>query len=186
MTKQNQQIILFTILALLSYGVWKYFFDREKIIKDKPFTKGYSIEEVELKITDDLGELTAKFTSPNLTRFTDSPILHINQPILWTYKQGKQQWLLKSSKAEYNTDTDEVNFPKKMMAETTENDLPTSFAANSLLLNLDSKKAISNDGVTFKQNNLIMTGQIAKIDLTNEILEVNKNVKAIYTPINKH
>jgi len=180
MTKQSQQIILFAMLALASYGVWKYFFDREKFIQDKPFTKGYSVENVELKITDDYGQLTAKFTSPNLTRYTDSPVLFIKQPLLWTFREGKEHWLLESPMAEYNTDKEEVIFSKKLMANTINENKPTSFEANSLLLKLKNKMATTNDGVVFKQNNMIMTGQIAQFDLTQETLEVNENVRAVY------
>ncbi len=180
MTKQTQQIVIFSLFALVSYGVWKYFFDREKFIQDKPFTKGYSVENVELKITDESGQLTARFTSPNLTRYTDSPVLHINEPLFWTYHEGKEHWLLESQKAEYNTEEEEIDFSEKLMAHTVGIEQPTSFEANSLLLDLKNKIATTDDGVVFKQNNMIMTGQIAKFDLTQETLEVNKNVKAIY------
>ncbi len=180
MTKQTQQIILFTIFALVSYFIWKYFFDREKIVQDKPFTKGYSVENVELKITDESGQLTARFISPNLTRYTDSPILHINEPLFWTYREGKEHWVLESKKAKYDTDKEEIDFSVKLIAHTVNIEQPVSFEANSLLLNLKNKKATTQDGVVFKQNNMIMTGQIAKFDLTQETLEVNNNVKAIF------
>lgn len=180
MTKQTQQIILFALFALVSYGIWKYFFDREKLIQDKPFTKGYSVENVELKITDESGQLTARFISPNLTRYTDSPVLHINEPLFWTYHDGTEHWLLESQKAEYNTDKEEVDFSDKLMAHTVNVEHPTYFETNSLLLDLKNKNAYTDDGVVFKQNQMIMTGQIAQFDLTHETLEVNKNVKAVY------
>lgn len=180
MTKQTQQIILFAIFALFSYGIWKYFFDREKFTQDKPFTKGYSIENIELKITDESGNFTARFTSPNLIRYTDSPVLFINSPLFWAYKDGKEHWLLESKNAEYNTDKEQVKFSENVVAHTISQEQPTSFEANSLLLNLKNKKAHTDDGVAFKQNDLNMTGQIAQFDLIQETLEVNKNVKAIY------
>ena len=177
---QIQQIVLFVLFALFSYGVWKVFFDREKFAQDKPFTKGYSIENVELKITDESGNLTAKFTSPNLTRYTDSPVLHINSPLFWTYSEGKDHWLLESQNAEYNTEKEQVDFITKVVAHTVNEEQPTSFEANTLLLKLKSKNAYTNDGVMFKQNDMVMTGQIAQFDLIQETLEVNKNVKAIF------
>jgi|GEM_PF-1786625 len=180
MTRQVQQIILFSILALVSYSVWKYFFDREKTIQDKPFTKGYSIENVELKITDELGKLTAKFTSPNLTRFTDTPVLNIETPLFWTYKEGKEHWKLESISANYDTDKNEVDFTNKLKAQTVNDETPTKFVANNLLLDLNNKKANTKDGVNFIQQNMSMTGQIAKFDLDKETLEVSEDVKAIY------
>lgn len=185
MTRQIQQIIIFSILALASYGVWKYFFDREKIIQDKPFTKGYSIENVELKITDELGKLTAKFTSPNLTRYTDTPILHITAPLFWTYKEGKEHWLLESKSANYDTEKNEVDFLNKLSAQTVNDETQLKFVANSLLLDLNNKNASTKDGVSFIQQNMTMTGQVAKFDLEKETLEVSENVKAIYKPRNK-
>ncbi len=180
MTKQNQHIVIFALFSLVSYGVWKYFFDREELTQDKPFTKGYSIENVELKITDESGQLTAKFVSPNLIRYTDSPVLYIKEPLFWTYREGKEHWLLESQKAEYDTEKEEVDFSEKLIAHTVNVDQPASFEAMSLLLNLKNKNATTQDGVVFKQNNMVMTGQIAKFDLIQETLEVNKNVKAIF------
>ena len=180
MTKQTHQIILFAICALISYGIWKYFFDREKFTQDKPFTKGYSIENIELKITDESGNFTARFTSPNLIRYTDSPVLFIKSPLFWTYKEGKEHWLLESNNAEYNTDKEQVEFSEKVIAHTVNQEQITSFEANSLLVNLKNNNARTNNGVEFKQHHMKMTGQIAQFDLIQETLEVNKNVKAIY------
>ena len=180
MTRQIQQIIVFALLALGSYGVWKYYFDKEIVTADKPFTKGYSVKNIEMKITDEFGKLTAKFKSPSLIRYTDSPVVFMNSPILWTFKEGKEHWLIKSNKAEYNTDLNEVGMYDNLVAQTVNDAKKSIFKADNMLLNLVTKQAHSDDGVTFKQQQFTMTGQNAQFDLKNEILEVNKNVKAIY------
>lgn len=181
MTRQQQQIILFTILALISYVIWQRYFNAEEMTLDKPFTKGYSIENIEMRITDEKGYLTAKFESPNLTRYTDNSIIHIEKPLFWTYSDGKQHWFMESGKAEYNAENDEVNFIDKLSAKTINQNPNTYFEAENLLVNLKTKKANTSDGISFKQQQLSMTGQIAQIDLKNETLEVNNNVKAVYT-----
>jgi LPS export ABC transporter protein LptC len=163
-----------------SYGIWKYYFDREKQEADKPFTKGYSVENIELRITNEKGKLTAKFKSPSLIRYTDSPILHIKTPLFWLYKEGKQQWKMESDKAEYNAESNEIGLYDNLLAQSVNIDKQTSFKAKNLLLNLNNKKAHTADGVRIKQQQFVMTGQNAHFDLENELLEVNNNVKAVY------
>ena len=181
MRRQIQQIIIFSILALISYAIWTYYFNKESINQKKPFTKGYSVKNIELRITDKTGQMTAKFTSPSIIRYTDSPVIFINSPLFWTYDaQGKEHWLMKSNKAEYNAEKDEVGLYDNLIAKTINDESETSFKADNILLNLKSKQAHTSDGIILIQQQFTMTGQIAKFDLENEILEVNNNVKAIY------
>ena len=168
------------MLALISYAVYKYYFDRLEIIEDKPFTKGYSVENIELKITDEKGQLSAKFKAPNIISYTDSPIINISTPLFWTYKKGVQQWVLKSNKAEYNSSESTVLLSEKVMAQTIGKDNDSNFEANNLLVNLTTNMATTNDGIKFKQDLFNMTGQIATFNLEKEILEVNNNIKAVY------
>jgi LPS export ABC transporter protein LptC len=180
MSKQSQHILFFLTIAFLSYGIWKYYFDREKSIEDKPFTKGYSVENIELRITDESGNLSAKFKSPSLVRYTDSPIIHIKNPLFWVYKDGSEQWFMQSDKAEYNAEANKVGLYENLIAQSSDLDDVTSFEANNLLVNLNNKKAHTNDGMRLLQQQFVMTGEIAHFDLKNEILEVNNNVKAVY------
>lgn len=183
MTKQMQNMLFFFVLALISFAVYKYYFDPIIINKDKPFTKGYSIENVELKITDERGQLSAKFQSPNLIRYTDSPLLFIHTPLFWTYKNNQEHWLIQSEKAEFNTDTDEVSLIKDVIAKTINDSSETRFTTPSLLVKLKDSTAFTDAGVSLQQKQFNMSGQIAQFDLKNETLEVNNHVKAIYKPI---
>ena len=179
MSKQTHHIVIFSMISLLSYGVWKYYFDREKTDIDKPFTKGYSVEKIELRITNEKGELTAKFKSPSLIRYTDNPILYIKAPLFWLYKEGKEQWEMQSEEAEYNAELNEVGLYDNLLAQSTTEE-QTRFEAMNLLLNLNNKKAHTSDGVRIIQQQFVMTGQNAYFDLDNELLEVNNDVKAVY------
>ena len=180
MTNQSQNIVLFSLMALISYGLWKYYFDREQTVADKPFTKGYSVENIELKITDESGKLTAKFKSPNLIRYTDSPIVHIKNPLFWMYSDGTEQWQMQSDKAEYNAEINEVGLYENLKALSSNDNDNLTFEAKNLLVNLKNKSAHTSDGIRIKQQQFIMTGQNANFDLNNETLEVNNNVKAVY------
>lgn len=180
MSKQSQHILMFFILSLLSYGIWKYYFDREKTEVDKPFTKGYSVENIELRITNEMGKLTAKFKSPSLIRYTDSPVLYIKSPLFWLYKEGKEQWAMQSDRAEYNAELNDVGLYDNLRAQSANIEKQTSFEAKNLIINLNNKKAHTADGVSIKQQQFVMTGQNAHFDLDNELLEVNNNVKAVY------
>jgi len=183
MTRQMQNMLFFFVLALLSYAVYKYYFDPLELKSDKPFTKGYSVENVELKITDTQGHLSAKFKSPNLIRYTDSPLLFIDSPLFWTFKNNQEHWLIQSKKAEFNTDTQEVSLIDEVRAKTINDSSETQFKTPSLLVKLKDSSAFTDAGISLQQQQFNMSGQIAHFDLKNEILEVNKNVKAIYKPI---
>ena len=171
---------MFSLLALLSFAFWRYFIFQEDLKVDKPFTKGYSVENLELRITNDEGEMSAKFISPNLIRYTDSPEVEISKPKFWTYNLGDKQWLITSNSAKYNTKTNKVVLNEELMAKTINANTPTSFEADNLLVDLNTKLATTRDGILLKQQLLNMQGQVAKIDLNKQILEVNKNVKAVY------
>jgi len=184
MTRQIQNMVFFALLALGSYAIYKYYFDPIKTIKDKPFTKGYSVENVELKITDANGNLTAKFKSPNLTRYTDSPILFIQMPLFWIYKNNQAQWLISSKKAEFNTIEQKVNLIEDVLAKTIDKTSSIQFKTPSLQVFLKESKAFTDAGIILNHDQYEQSGQIAHFDLENETLEVNNNVKAVYKPIN--
>ena len=141
MSKQAQHILLFAILALISYAIWKYYFDHEIVEADKPFTKGYSVDNIELKITDETGALTAMFKSPKLIRYTDNPIVHIDKPLFWTYENGKQHWSIVSENAEYNSDTLQVGLYENLKAQTVNDESQMLFEAENLMVDLKSKIA---------------------------------------------
>jgi len=183
MTAQNKQIILFAVIALLTYAVWSKYFNREEVKKDKPFTKGYSVENIEMRMTNQLGELSAKFKSPSLIRYTDSPVLYIDTPVLWTYDNNVQQWQLNANKAELNTESNKVKLMDEVNAHTLNELEPMVIITESLILDLDSKKAHTTTGISMQQAQLSMRGQAADIDLKNKIIEVKNNVKAIYKSI---
>lgn len=180
MTRQQKHILLFLVLAILIYSIWQIFFNLEKQKSNKPFTKGYSVENLELKITDESGKLVGKFTSPGLIRYTDSELILISKPKMWTYDDAKQHWQIFSEKAEYNNKTNEINFTEELKASSILGDKKSSFTANSLLVKLDNSTAYTNNGIVFNQTPFTMSGEIAKLDMKKEILEVNDNVKAIY------
>jgi LPS export ABC transporter protein LptC len=183
MTAQNKQIIQFAVIALVIYAVWSYYFNREEIKKDKPFTKGYSVEQIEMRMTNEDGELSTKFKSPSLIRYTDSPVLFIDSPIVWTYENNKEHWLIKANKAELNTQTNKVELLDSVNAHSLDEKEPMVFITENLILDLSSKKAQTSDGISIQQAQSSMQGQIAHIDLKNKIIEVNNNVKAVYKSI---
>ncbi len=183
MTAQNKQIALFAVIALVIYAVWSYYFNREEIKKDKPFTKGYSVEQIEMRMTNEDGELSTKFKSPSLIRYTDSPVLYIDAPVVWTYENNREHWLIKANKAELNTQTNQVELLDNVNARSLDEKEPIVFVTKNLMLDLTSKKAQTSDGISMQQAQSSMQGQVAHIDLKNKIIEVNNNVKAIYKSI---
>ena len=135
-----------------------------------------------MKITDEKGQLSAKFKSPHLIRYTDSPLLFIQTPLFWTYNNNQEHWLIQSKKAEFNTNTQEVSLINEVFAKTI-NGSETQFKTPYLLVKLKDSSAFTDAGIFLQQNQFNLSGQIAQFDLKNETLEVRKNVKAIYKPI---
>jgi len=164
----------------LVYTIWQVYFVSEDIQTDKPFTKGYSVENIELKITDDSGKLVGKFHSPELVRYTDSDIIHIKMPEFWTYNDGKINWKINSNSAEFDSRKNEVDFKEKLNAESITLTPKQQFTSNSLRVLLDKHLAVTNNGIIFKQDTATMSGINAILDLKKQIIEVNNNVKAIY------
>ena len=180
MSDQLKQTVFFGFLALMSYGLYRYFFSYEEALQDKPFTKGYSVENITLKITDEDGFLTAKFKSPSLIRYTDDPSIHILNPVFWTYKNGKMQWQINAEKALYNAEDEEVFLSDKLIAKTVDTQVATKFEAQNLKINLKTKKAQTTDGIKLEQESFKMSGKVALINMNTQQIEVNNNVKAIY------
>jgi LPS export ABC transporter protein LptC len=100
--------------------------------------------------------------------------------LFWTYENGQQHWSIVSDKAEYNSDTSVIGLYENLTAKTVNDESQILFNAKNLLVDLNTKIANTSDGITLNKQQLTMTGQIAKFDLTNETIEVNNNVKAVY------
>lgn len=180
MTRQFKQILIFSILALSSYAVWKIFVFEEEVIEDKPFTKGYSVDNLELRITDDNGKMSAKFNSPSLIRYTDSDVVMIKSPILWTYEEGNQNWQFKSKIAEYNHKLNQIKLIEKVKATSLNDDSIIKFTSNDLSIDLHEKSAQTQRGISVVKELFSMTGNIANFNFKNKNLEVRNNVKVIY------
>lgn len=180
MSKQSVQIIIFFILALFSYAVWKIFIFKEIEVKDKPFTKGYSIDNLELRITDEKGHISARFISPSLLRYTDSDIVLIKSPKLWTYEQGEQNWNFSSKQAEYNHKQNRVNLIEQVKATNLNSDSKINFTSNDLNLDLVNKLATTDNGIKVEKEQMSMSGEQADFDFKNDKIEVKNNVKVIY------
>lgn len=182
MSGQKKHILLFCIVSLVVYSSWHIFFVTEKTEVNKPFTKGYSVENIELRITDESGKLAGKFNSPGLVRYTDSDIIHIKKPEFWTYNNGKINWKIDSNSAEFNSNKNEVDFKEKLVAVSLSESPKQQFTSNSLKVLLDKHVAVTNSGIIFKQDSAVMSGINATLDLKKQIIEVNNDVKAVYKP----
>ena len=180
MTKQTKQILIFFIFAVLSYAVWKIYIYQEPIVEDKPFTKGYSVDSLELRITDEDGKISAKFISPSLISYTDNDLVFIETPELWTYEEGKQNWQFNSKHAEYNHKQDKIMLKEQVKAMSLSEDSKINFSSKDLRIDLKNKHAETENGIIVKKELFSMTGDKADFDFKNDKIEVKNNVKVIY------
>lgn len=180
MSQQLRHILFFLFAGFLTYSVWKYYFDREPEVQDKPFTKGYSVENLELQVTDENGDFVAKFVSPNLMRYTDSDTVHVEKPRMYAYSNQQESWQFDSLKADYDHKRNTVKMMQDVSVKQLNSAKQIQLKFQNLLVDLHEKKAETDSGVELEKETFNMVGERAWFDFINEKIEVKGNVKVVY------
>ena len=108
------------------------------------------------------------------------PLIFIEKPLLWTYVTGNEQWKIEANKGEYDAESNQIKLIDSLQAQLQNSETNRKFNAQDLMINLENKHAFTDNGITISENQFKLSGQIAKLDLSTNLIEVNKNVKAIY------
>ena len=95
------QLMVFTVLAFVSYAVYDKYYGSDSETQFKPFTKGYSLEGVVIRTSDEAGEITSTIESPSMIHYADTEISVINEP-RYTIHEKTGDWIFTSNKGEIN------------------------------------------------------------------------------------
>lgn len=135
-----KQLLLFALLAVLSYGLYERYFNDSKEQKYQPFTKGYALTGVVIKSTDDDGKVVTTIQSPAITFYADSERTIIEQPHIKLHEPNGD-WVFESEVGEINPNRTEIYFP------------------NEVRVNLENSKA---EAETVKINTSALTVDVTK------------------------
>ena len=108
-----KQVMLFSLLAILSYAVFEKYFNDESTQQFKPFTKGYALTGVTIQSTDETGQFITTIESPAVTHYADTEITVIQQPNIRLH-EAEGDWLFTSDVGEINPQQTEIYFPNQV------------------------------------------------------------------------
>ncbi|WP_395376089.1 LPS export ABC transporter periplasmic protein LptC [Marinicella sp. W31] len=178
-------LIFFAILALISYAVWQRYFKAEENEEIEPFTKGYALEGVEMDITNELGMVTTRISSPSMVYYEDQSVLHMKEPQVLMYSAEDDDWQFTAPTGEYHEEKkmlvfeQEVNLTSLPKAEGV---TPIHIVTSGLSVLPDNNTATTENDIAIDQAEMRMSGNGALINLNLQEFRIKRNVKAEFIP----
>ena len=111
-----KQVVLFSLLAVLSYAVFEKYFSNEETQQFEPFTKGYALSGVTIQSTDETGQIVTTIKSPAVTHYADTEKTIIQQPNIKLH-EVEGNWLFTSDIGEINPQQTEIYFPNQVVID---------------------------------------------------------------------
>ena len=176
-----KSLVLFAVLAALSYGLYEYRFSKESSWQFKPFTKGYALFDSEIQFTGDDGVIHTSIASPEIIFYADSEETVIKQPVMF-YNSGDTQWRMESSEAQINAKQSEIFFPQAVVLKTLNSESNTEINTSALTMFPEMKKAETKAHMEWLQAQMIMSGEGSVIDLNLQEIEVLDETHAEFNP----
>lgn len=167
-----KQLLLFSLLAVLSYGVYERFFNASTNEQYKPFTKGYALTGVVIKSTDETGAVITTVKSPAITHYADSEVTVIEQPNI-TLHEAQGNWVFTSASGQINPEKTEIFFPQQVVVNldsTTEN--PVTITTSALQVDVVKKMGITNAELTLDEVGSLLKGLGAVINFNQQEIEI--------------
>lgn len=179
-TARIKQLLIFMLMALLTYSVWQFSFVEVEESKFKPFTKGYSVSDVLLEITDENGQITTVINSPLLLHYADTEITEISKPQVVIKAADGKKWIFESDKGQYIDSRFELFFPGDVVVQNDALDIEKKITLNTsaLTVNTENQTAQSEAFIEIKQNNMFFNGVGSFINFSIQEIEVKSNVHA--------
>ena len=166
-----KSVLIFAVLAAGSYGLYEYKFSDDSAWEFKPFTKGYSLFDSEIQITDEEGQIHTTISSLEIIFYADSEETKIKKPQI-TYQAGNSRWHLDSESALINATQSEINFPQKVFLNSLNPENKTEIITRALTLYPETKMAKTQAELSMVSDYMSMTGKGSVIDLTKQQIEV--------------
>ncbi len=172
------QLFAFALLALISYAIYDKFYGIESGTQYEPFTKGYSLEGVIIKTSDESGFITSTLVSPSMIHYADTEKSVIESP-QYTLHQEDGNWVFNSSVGEINKGQTEVYFPEsvELFLDVPE---PESISIHTSQLNvvINSKTGKTEQRIDIKRPGLLLTGLGSLIDFNDHSIEILEDMYA--------
>ena len=172
------QLMVFAVLALVSYAVFEKYYGVDSETRFKPFTKGYSLEGVVIKTSDEAGEITSTIESPSMIHYADTEISVINEP-RYTIHEKTGDWIFTSNKGEINKEQTELTFPDVVnFYLATEPLMAVSVKSSHLVVDINNKIGRTADKVIVKQPGAQLTGLGSVINFADQEIEIIEDMYA--------
>ncbi|WP_223788856.1 LPS export ABC transporter periplasmic protein LptC [Marinicella meishanensis] len=171
-TSRFKQLMLFGLLAVLSYGLYQRYFHVDASERFKPFTKGYALTGVVIKSTDDSGQVVTTVRSPTITHYADTEVTVIDQPNV-TLHESQGDWVFTSSVGEINPNKTEIFFPNRVRIELAS---PTEQAVtvdtSALLVDVTRKTGTTDNPLVVTQLGSKLRGLGAVVNFNQQEIEL--------------
>lgn len=171
-TSRTKQLILFSLLAVLSYALYQRYFHVDASDRFKPFTKGYALTGVVIKSTDESGQVVTTVRSPSITHYADSEVTVIEQPQV-TLHETQGDWEFTSSVGEINPGKTEIFFPNRVDIELISSTVQgVEVNTSALLVDVTSKTGSTPAPLMVKQQGSMLRGLGAVVDFNQQEIEL--------------
>ena len=173
-----RQLLTFTLLALGSYAVYETWHSEDSGFAYEPFTKGYSIEGVVIRNSDEDGHIVSTITAPSVIHYADSGLTVINQP-RYRMHQEAGDWVFSSATGEINQSQTKLYFPQEVLLEldVAEED-KVSVNTRQLTVDLDQQTGSSPENLTVSQPGVLLRGVGSVIRFEQQEIEILEDVYA--------
>ncbi|MFC3193568.1 LPS export ABC transporter periplasmic protein LptC [Marinicella sediminis] len=173
-----RQLILFAVMALGSYAIFDMYHSKEDAFSYEPFTKGYSIEGVIIRNSDESGRIVSTIQAPSVIHYADSGMTLINQP-RYRMHQADGDWLFSSESGEINEAQTELFFPQAVTLEL--EDVTTDrvlIETSELTINLKQKTGTSQQKLKVTQPGAVLQGVGSVIKFEQQEIEILEDLYA--------
>jgi LPS export ABC transporter protein LptC len=173
-----RQLMVFALLALGSYAVYETWHSDDSGYAYEPFTKGYSIEGVVIRNSDQEGHIVSTITAPSVIHYADSGRTVINQPSYRMHQEGGD-WLFSSASGEINQAQTEMFFPEAVLLELdVAAEDKVSVKTSQLTVDLEQQTGSSPEQLSVSQPGVLLKGVGSVIRFKQQEIEILEDVYA--------
>lgn len=163
------QLVVFALLATLSYAIFNQFFSQDTSIEYEPFTKGYSLEGVVMRSSNEAGDIVSTVESPLVIHYADTEMSVIKEP-RYIMHQSDGDWVFESEQGEINKDQTALYFPGQVHVQFDAGQL--AMVSDDLLVNIDENTGRGQGKIKLEKPGLLLTGLGSVINFTEQSIEI--------------
>ncbi len=182
-TSRIRQLVLFGVLAVVSYALYNKYFGGEASQLFQPFTRGYALTGVTIETTDEQGQIMTTIQSPAVIHYADSEKTLIEQPNVVLHDKGGD-WVFQSLVGEINAQQTQIFFPDEVLInlENQANTQTEELVINTSALTVDmtNKTGKTEAELQMSQVGSLVKGMGAVVDFNQQEIEILSEMYAEY------